>query len=185
MASVSLDAQQAPSTVGTAGSSAGSPRPPSSATREVPMEASWLPSTTAGPEMVNSVPSSSRCYPPLLRPRSPPSPRPSNQAVVVARAAAERWSGQWWRPVLVFLFSLKNVCRVFFFHSAKCLPSTRQKILGKECLPRNLYRVLVAECNTLCRVFVWLCQVPLALGKPPVSCSVYFIYFFVPGSQAK
>ena len=89
---------------------------------------------------------------------------------------------------LFFLFSLKNVCRVFFLHSAKCLPSARQKTLGKECLPINLCRVLVAECNTrqrVCRVFVWLCRVPLTLGKPPVSRSVYFIYFFVPGSQAK
>ena len=76
------------------------------------MEASSLPSTAAGPETVNSVPSSSRRHPPLLRPRSPPSPRPSNQAVVVARAAAERWSGQWRRPVLVFFIFLK-----------KCLPS--------------------------------------------------------------
>ena len=164
MASVSPDAQQAPSTVGTAGSNAGSPRPPSSVTREVPMEASSLPSTAA---RLNSVPSSSRRHPPLLRPRSPPSPRPSNQAVVVARTAAERWSGR----CLFFLFSLKNVCRVFFLHSAKCLSSAQQKTLGKECLPRNLYRVLVVECNTrqrVCRLFVWLCRVPLALGKPPV-----------------
>jgi len=49
-------------------------------------------------------------------------------------------TGQWWlflfflaggdRPVVAFFFE-KNVCQVYFGHSAKSLPSVRQKTLGK------------------------------------------------------
>ena len=59
----------------------------------------------------------------------------------------------------IFILPSVNRCRVLFRHSAKPLPSARQKALGKE-----LYAVGGTR-QSLCRVFLVLCRVPPALGK--------------------
>jgi len=89
-------------------------------------------------------------------------------------------AGWWWlfsKKMFVWLFYLffkKNICRVYFGHSAKSLPSVRQKTLGKVCLPIKIYQVSFAECHTrqtLCRVFFRLCRVPdLLIPVVKVGC---------------
>ena len=88
-------------------------------------------------------------------------------------------TGRWWffyfsKKMFVVFFFEKNVCRVYFGHSAKSLLSVRQKTLGKVCLPIKIHRVSFAERDTrqtLCQVFFRLCRVPGALGKSPDSRS--------------
>jgi len=57
----------------------------------------------------------------------------------------------------IFILPSVNLCRVLFWHSAKSLPSVRQKTLGKICLPTKIRRVSFVECrhsaNPLPRVF--------------------------------
>ena len=95
--------------------------------------------------------------------------------LVVARGRRIRVAFFWWLFLWwLFLFFEKNVCRVYFGHSAKSLPSARQKTLGKVYLTIKIHRVSFAECDTrqtLCRVFFRLCRVLVALGKCPDSHS--------------
>ena len=89
----------------------------------------------------------------------------------------ENFCYYFWIFFRIFILPSVYLCRVFFRHSAKALPSARQKTLGKVCLPSKICRVSFAECytrQTLCRVFFRLCRVPLALGKPPDSRSASF-----------
>jgi len=66
----------------------------------------------------------------------------------------------------VFTDSRQTVCRV-----------PDEKHSANYCLPTNQCRVLYAECNTrqsICRVFLGVCRVPLTLGKSTVSRSVCY-----------
>ena len=102
--------------------------------------------------------------------RAPPLPYPNRRSCWVVVAFFRKKMFVW----LFYLFFKKNVCRVYFGHSAKSLPSVRQKTLGNVCLPIKIHRVSFAECDTrqtLCRVFFRFYRVPGALGKSPDSRS--------------
>jgi hypothetical protein len=63
------------------------------------------------------------------------------------------------------------------------LPSAREQVLGKEGFCRcTVCRALFAECDTqqsLCRVFLRLCQVLQALGKVVGSGSVSYLFLIM------
>ena len=105
--------------------------------------------------------------------RAPPLPYPNRRSCWVVVAFFRKKMFVW----LFYLFFKKNVCRVYFGHSAKSLSSVRQKTLGKLAFADNQF----TKCNTrpVCRVFLWLRRVPLALGKTPESgsaCHEHHVY---------
>ena len=72
--------------------------------------------------------------------------KPGSGGETQGKGAAGETDGGRRRPAGGGFFFKKNVCRVYFGHSAKFLPSVRQKTLGKVCLPIKIHRVSFAEC---------------------------------------
>ena len=86
--------------------------------------------------------------------------------------------GRWWPPpkkklknfaiifrfFRIFILPSVNLCRVLFRHSAKALPSARQKALGKEAFAVKGYADDSLPSTALDKGF--------ALGKARVCCSV-------------
>ena len=76
-------------------------------------------------------------------------------------------------PVKIFLPRV-YFCRVFTDTRQTVCRVPDKKHSANYCLPTNQCRVLYAECNTrqsICRVFLGVCRVPLTLGKSTVSRS--------------
>ena len=51
---------------------------------------------------------------------------------LVAASSEKKFCYYFWGFFYIFILPSVNLCRVLFRHSAKALPSTRQKALGKE-----------------------------------------------------